>query len=53
MSFLGLERLHCFITGAAGGIGEQAVTEFLSEIALTISRDTTRYLDTLQIKDAK
>ena len=40
MSFLGLERLHCFITGAAGGIGEQVVTEFLSEIALTSSRDT-------------
>ena len=32
MSFLGLEGLHVFITGAAGGIGTQAVTEFLSTI---------------------
>ncbi|MCJ1395610.1 hypothetical protein MMC18_008496 [Xylographa bjoerkii] len=30
MSFLGLEGLHVFITGAAGGIGTEAVTEFLS-----------------------
>jgi NAD(P)-dependent dehydrogenase (short-subunit alcohol dehydrogenase family) len=29
MSFLGLEGLHVFITGAAGGIGRQAVKEFL------------------------
>ena len=29
MSFLGLEGLHVFITGAAGGIGSQAVQEFL------------------------
>ncbi|CZS96359.1 related to polysaccharide deacetylase family protein [Rhynchosporium graminicola] len=29
MSFLGLEGLHVFITGAAGGIGSQAVREFL------------------------
>ena len=29
MSFLGLEGLHVFITGAAGGIGGQAVQEFL------------------------
>ena len=29
MSFLGLEGLHVFITGAAGGIGGQAVKEFL------------------------
>lgn len=28
-SFLGLEGLHVFITGAAGGIGSQAVREFL------------------------
>jgi uncharacterized protein YbjT (DUF2867 family) len=31
MSFLGLEGLHVFVTGAAGGIGGQAVREFLSE----------------------
>ena len=30
MSFLGLEGLHVFVTGAAGGIGSQAVTVFLS-----------------------
>jgi hypothetical protein len=29
MSFLGLEGLHAFVTGAAGGIGGQAVKEFL------------------------
>jgi NAD(P)-dependent dehydrogenase (short-subunit alcohol dehydrogenase family) len=29
MSFLGLESLHVFVTGAAGGIGSQAVNEFL------------------------
>ncbi|GAB1199116.1 hypothetical protein APSETT444_008460 [Aspergillus pseudonomiae] len=28
-AFLGLESLHVFITGAAGGIGKQAVREFL------------------------
>jgi len=28
-SFLGLEGLHVFITGAAGGIGSRAVQEFL------------------------
>lgn len=31
MSFLGLEGLHVFVTGAAGGIGRQAVQEFLGE----------------------
>ena len=31
MSFLALENKHVFITGAAGGIGFQAVTEFLSK----------------------
>lgn len=31
MSFLALEGLHVFVTGAAGGIGSQAVKEFLSE----------------------
>ena len=30
MSFLGLEDLHIFVTGAAGGIGSHAVTVFLS-----------------------
>jgi hypothetical protein len=28
-SFLGLEGLHVFVTGAAGGIGQRAVQEFL------------------------
>ncbi|KUJ23075.1 polysaccharide deacetylase [Mollisia scopiformis] len=30
-SFLGLEGYHVFITGAAGGIGSQAVKEFLDQ----------------------
>ncbi|GFF88319.1 peptidoglycan deacetylase [Aspergillus lentulus] len=30
-SFLGLEGLHVFITGAAGGIGQRAVQEFLEQ----------------------
>ncbi|KAJ9218276.1 CAZyme family CE4 [Paecilomyces variotii] len=30
-SFLGLEGLHVFITGAAGGIGSQAIREFLDQ----------------------
>ncbi|MCJ1309397.1 hypothetical protein MMC25_003056 [Agyrium rufum] len=30
-SFLALEGLHVFISGAAGGIGSQAVTEFLNQ----------------------
>lgn len=29
MSFLGLEGLHVFVTGAAGGIGGAIVDEFL------------------------
>jgi FlaA1/EpsC-like NDP-sugar epimerase len=29
MSFLGLEGLHVFVTGAAGGIGSAIVKEFL------------------------
>lgn len=29
MSFLGIEGYHVFITGAAGGIGQEAVKEFL------------------------
>lgn len=29
MSFLGLEGLHVFVTGAAGGIGSAIVDEFL------------------------
>ncbi|KAH6679562.1 polysaccharide deacetylase family protein-like protein [Halenospora varia] len=31
MSFLALEGLHVFVTGAAGGIGSQAVKEFLEQ----------------------
>lgn len=30
-SFLGLDGLHVFVTGAAGGIGSQAVREFLGK----------------------
>ncbi|KAF8864839.1 NAD(P)-binding protein [Acephala macrosclerotiorum] len=30
-SFLGLEGFHAFVTGAAGGIGSQAVREFLGQ----------------------
>ncbi|KAI9932132.1 hypothetical protein MW887_009641 [Aspergillus wentii] len=30
-SFLGLQGLHVFVTGAAGGIGETAVREFLEQ----------------------
>lgn len=36
-SFLALEDLHVFITGAAGGIGSQVVREFLCECELTLS----------------
>lgn len=31
MSFLGIEGLHVFITGAAGGIGGAAAKEFLGK----------------------
>jgi NAD(P)-dependent dehydrogenase (short-subunit alcohol dehydrogenase family) len=34
MSFLGLEGYHVFISGATGGIGGQAVKEFLGQFAL-------------------
>ena len=33
MTFLGLEGLHVFVTGAAGGIGSEVVREFLSMFA--------------------
>lgn len=36
-SFLALEGLHVFITGSAGGIGSQAVREFLCKYESTIS----------------
>lgn len=36
MSFLGLEGLHVFVTGAAGGIGREVVREFLSMFAEAI-----------------
>jgi NAD(P)-dependent dehydrogenase (short-subunit alcohol dehydrogenase family) len=38
-SFLGLEDLHVFITGAAGGIGGAAVKEFLSHGARVTGLD--------------
>lgn len=39
MSFLGLEGYHVFVTGAGGGIGSQAVKEFLSKsLAICIAR---------------
>ncbi len=34
MSFLGLEGLHVFITGAAGGIASAAVKEFLGKVQI-------------------
>jgi FlaA1/EpsC-like NDP-sugar epimerase len=37
MSFLGLEGFHVFITGAAGGIGGQAVKEFLGMSCIELS----------------
>ena len=36
-SFLALEGLHVFITGAAGGIGSQAVKEFLCQFESVLS----------------
>ena len=36
MSFLGLENLHVFVTGAAGGIGSEVVDEFLSEFGFLV-----------------
>ncbi|KAE9380536.1 polysaccharide deacetylase family protein-like protein [Stipitochalara longipes BDJ] len=39
MSFLGLEQLHVFITGAAGGIGGQAVKEFLEQGSKVTAHD--------------
>lgn len=53
MSFLGLEGLHVFVTGAAGGIGSQAVQEFLGMYvfpSLSERPFTDKYF--LQTKDA-
>lgn len=33
-SFLGLQGLHVFVTGAAGGIGERVVGEFLGMLVM-------------------
>jgi NAD(P)-dependent dehydrogenase (short-subunit alcohol dehydrogenase family) len=41
MSFLGLEGYHVFITGAAGGIGGQAVQEFISKSLNSLIRSLT------------
>jgi NAD(P)-dependent dehydrogenase (short-subunit alcohol dehydrogenase family) len=38
MSFLGLEDLHVFVTGAAGGIATAAVKEFLGQYDLKARR---------------
>lgn len=54
MSFLGLEGLHVFVTGAAGGIGGQAVQEFLGMYVFASSSwqaSTDKHF--LQIKAAK
>ena len=32
-SFLGLEGLHAFVTGAAGGIGQAVVKELLGRLS--------------------
>ena len=45
MSFLGLEGYHVFITGAAGGIGGQAVKEFLGQFVLSsVLNNTTDFV---------
>ncbi len=54
MSFLGLEGLHIFVTGAAGGIGGQAVQEFLGMyVFASSSRQALTDKEFLQIKVAK
>lgn len=40
-SFLGLESLHVFITGAAGGIDSEVVKEFLSMARFSMSSGFT------------
>ena len=37
MTFLALEGLHVFVTGAAGGIGSAIVQEFLGIISHNVS----------------
>ena len=39
MSFLGIEGLHVFVTGAAGGIGSQTVREFLNQDCKVTAHD--------------
>lgn len=39
MTFLGIEGLHAFVTGAAGGIGQAIVNEFLGKSDLRALRD--------------
>ncbi|SLM34997.1 polysaccharide deacetylase family protein [Lasallia pustulata] len=45
MSFLGLEGLHVFVTGAAGGIGSEVVREFLNQGCKVTAHDL-RPIDT-------
>ncbi|KIX02481.1 uncharacterized protein Z518_08422 [Rhinocladiella mackenziei CBS 650.93] len=47
-SFLGLEGLHVFITGAAGGIGRAAVKEFLA-LGCRVTAFDRRTIDVAQL----
>ncbi|KAL9041904.1 MAG: hypothetical protein Q9214_003950 [Letrouitia sp. 1 TL-2023] len=44
MSFLGLENLHVFITGASGGIGSEAVKEFVSKCVISATHNISGHL---------
>lgn len=45
MSFLGLEGLHVFVTGAAGGIGSAMVEEFLgTSLATSVLYDKSLFV---------
>ena len=38
MSFLGLEGLHAFVTGARGGIGSAIVDELLGKLQVDVAQ---------------